>query len=199
MSGLFDWLLGDAGSGWRFMSRLLEDEPFSTAPIAPPGPLLGDSVMGNAIRGALHGVTGDRHSPDFLSGFEAGLRSGALARDRHHQRQADQIRERREQWRRDQAAALPPPAGVAPEQWEAYKAADPEGAIMFFVNSLRPAPSVQDPAGPAEAGLGVQPSASTVSDRTPAGATMAPIDGADDFPAPASGMPSIDPKPVKLR
>jgi hypothetical protein len=193
MSGLFDWLLGDARSGGCFMSRLLEDEPVSAAPIAPPGPLLGDSVMGNAIRGALHGVAGDRRSPDFLSGFEAGLRSGVYAGDRRERHQPDQFREQGEQWRRDQAAMLPPPTGVDPEKWEAFKAVDPEGAIMFFMNSLRPAPGVQDSAGPAEAGPGVQPFAATASGTTPAGFTIAPIDGTDDCPAPASGMHSIAP------
>ena len=193
MSGLFDWLLGDARSGGCFMSRLLEDEPVSAAPIAPPGPLLGDSVMGNAIRGALHGVAGDRRSPDFLSGFAAGLRSGAYVGDRRERHQPDQFREQGEQWRRDQAAMLPPPTGVDPEKWEAFKAVDPEGAIMFFMNSLRPAPGVQDSAGPAEAGPGVQPFAATASGTTPAGFTIAPIDGADDCPAPASGMHTIDP------
>jgi hypothetical protein len=121
------------------------------------------------------------------------LRSGAYAGDGRERHQTDQFRERREQWRRNQAAMLPPPTGVDPEQWEAYKAVDPEGAIMFFVNSLRPAPGVHDPAGPAEAGPGVQPTAATAADTTPAAATIAPIDGADDCPAPVRGMHSIDP------
>jgi hypothetical protein len=134
VSGLYNWLLGDAASGGSFMSRLLEDEPLSAAPATLHGPLLGDSVMGNAIRGALYGVAGDRRSPDFLSGFAAGLRSGAYARvEAQHRQQATQIdrvqrdKEQREQERRDQVAKLSPPPGVDLGLWEAYKAADQRG------------------------------------------------------------------------
>ena len=159
------------------MSRLLEDEPLSAAPTTPRGPLLGDSVMGNAIRGALYGVASDRRSPDFLSGFAAGLRSGAYARaggpPSQRTTQIDQTRrdkEQREQGRRNQITRLPPPPGVDPYQWEPYKAADPEGALMFFLNSLRQVSASNDapPAQPAAA----SPAPVQVSTAAPAAGTL---------------------------
>jgi len=175
------------------MSRLLEDGPLSAAPTTPRGPLLGDSVMGNAIRGALYGVASDRRSPDFLSGFAAGLRSSAYARvEAQHRQRANEIdqmqrdKEQREQWRRDQATSLPPPPGVDPEQWEAYKAADPEGALMFFLKSLTQMSAINDapPAQPAAA----SPAPVQVSTAAPAAGTPATMDRADD----AAGRIPID-------
>jgi hypothetical protein len=196
VSGLFDWLLGDPASGGNFMSRLLEDEPLSAAPTTLRGPLLGDSVMGNAIRGALYGVASDRRSPDFLSGFAAGLRSGAYARVEAQHRQGtnqfDQMqrdKKQREQGRRDQATRLPPPPGVDPEQWEAYKAADPKGALMFFLKSLTQMSAINDapPAQPAAA----SPAPVQVSTAAPAAGTPATMDRADDA-ALRRGVDSID-------
>jgi hypothetical protein len=194
MSGLFDRLLGDAASGGSFMSRLLEDQPLSAAPAAPQGALLGDSVMGHAIGGALYGVAGARRSPDFLSGFAAGLRSGARVEAQHRQRtsQIDRMQrdqEQREQARLDQVAKLPPPAGVEPQLWEAYKAADPEGAVRFFLDSLRRASSLQD--SPA-----TQPPATTAADALPADAAIAEIDGADGRAAPAGGTHPTEPDDI---
>ena len=195
MSGLFNRLLGDAASGGSFMSRLLEDERLPAAPAAPPGALLGDSVMGNAIRGALYGVAGDRRSPDFLSGFAAGLQRGAYVRaEAQHRERTNQIdrvqrdQEQRAQARRDQLAKLPPPAGVDPQLWEAYKVADPEGAVMFFLDSLRRASAVQD--SPA-----AQSSATATADATPADAAMAQIDGADGtHPIGPDGISRVKPR-----
>jgi hypothetical protein len=70
---------------------------------------------------------------------------------------------------------------------------DTAGALLAWQNNLGYDIVVYDPAGPAEAGPGVQPTAATAADTTPAAATIAPIDGADDCPAPVRGMHSIDP------
>ena len=185
MSGFFDRLLGDAASGGSFMSRLLEDVPLSAAATVPRGALLGDSVMGNAIRGALYGVAGAQRSPDFLSGFAAGLRSGARVGAQHRQRtnQIDRMQrdeEQREQARRDQMAMLPPPAGADPQLWEAHKAADPKGAAMFFLNSLGRASAVQD-------SQATQPPAAAAADAASADPANAQIEGADGRAGPAGG------------
>jgi hypothetical protein len=184
VSGLFDHLLGDPASGGSFMSRLLEDEPLSAAPTTPRGPLLGDSVMGNAIRGALHGVASERCSPDFLSGFAAGLRSGAHARvEARHRQQATQIdqvqrdKEQGEQGPLSQVAKLPPPPGVDPDQWEAYKAADPEGALMLFLKSLGQETAIND-ALPQQRAATCPPV--RAAGAAPAPAAPAMIDGRDD-------------------
>jgi hypothetical protein len=151
--------------------------------------------MSNAIRGALYGVASARRSPDFLSGFAAGLRGGAHAgieAQRQRTTQIDQAqrdKEQREQGRRDQITRLPPPAGVDPEQWEAYKAADPEGALMFFLNSLRPASAIND--APTAQPVPASSVPVQLSTAAPAAGTPATIDGADDA-ALQSGAHSID-------
>ena len=112
MAGFFDWLTGDdSGDAGTYLMSVLDPEAGTKAPKGGAGPgagsanLLGNSPLGNAIRGglaglALQGVGGGR-----LGKFGAGALAAQQLREQRDRQRVHDLMQARQLKREDAADA----------------------------------------------------------------------------------------------